>query len=288
MPSSLWLHRTPTGTIVGEELEEHSLAGELRGVVADLRLQRHAILVFTQGRFRATYRAQALGLLWPIANPLILMVVISVVFGLVFPAEIPAYPVFLMLGLIPWHFFSHSWTDGTTCFLQHADLLKRSGVPGYVVAMGTVFSHLQNLGFASLSILPLIALYPSYFQVSLAILVLPIVLVFLIALALGLVLISGVLNVVYRDVGYIVNSALVVLFWATPIMYPLDKVAGNARRMILLNPMASIIECTRAIVMDGRFPPPGVIGAAAVSSSLILLVGLLLYRRFARQLADHV
>jgi ABC-type polysaccharide/polyol phosphate export permease len=288
MQRAIWQHRTPTGTILGDELEEPSLAAELKSVTADFRAHRHAIKVFTEGRFRATYRAQALGLLWPIANPLILMIVISVVFGWVFPTEIPAYPVFLMLGLIPWHFLSHSWTDGTTCLLEHAEVLKRTSVPGYVIAAGTVFSHLHNLGFASLSILPLIALYPSAFQVSLAMLALPLVLVFLVVATLGLVLISGVLNVVYRDVGYIVNSSLVVLFWATPIMYPLDRVAGTARRILLLNPMASIIESTRAIVMDGRFPAAGVTAAAAASSGLILLIGLLLYRRFARQLADHV
>jgi len=288
MREAVWRHRTAAGTIVGDELDKPSLLAELRSVVVDFRLQRHAVGVFTQGRFRATYRAQALGLIWPVANPLILMIVISVVFGLVFPTEIPAYPVFLMLGLIPWHFLSHSWTDGTTCFLHHAEVLKRTSVPGYVVAMGTVFAHLYNLGFASLSILPLIALYPSAFQVSFAILFLPIVLGFLIALALGLAILSGVLNVVYRDVGYIVNSALVVLFWATPIMYPLDKLTGIARRLMLLNPMASIIECIRDIIMNGRLPPLGVIAAAAGSSFGILLVGLLLYRRFARELADHV
>jgi ABC-type polysaccharide/polyol phosphate export permease len=131
-------------------------------------------------------------------------------------------------------------------------------------------------------------MYPSAFQVSFAILFLPVVLALLVALALGLALLSGVLNVVYRDVGYIVNSALVVLFWATPIMYPLDKISGTARRLMLLNPMASIIECIRDIIMDGRLPPLGVIAAAAGSSCGVLLLGLLLYRRFAREIADHV
>jgi ABC-type polysaccharide/polyol phosphate export permease len=71
-------------------------------------------------------------------------------------------------------------------------------------------------------------------------------------------------------------------------MYPLDKIAGNARRVMLLNPMASIIECIRDVVMNGVFPPLGVIAAAAGSSFGVLLIGLLLYRRFAREIADHV
>jgi ABC-type polysaccharide/polyol phosphate export permease len=71
-------------------------------------------------------------------------------------------------------------------------------------------------------------------------------------------------------------------------MYPLDKLAGLAHRLMLLNPMASIIACVRDIVMKGSLPPLSVVLAAAGSSSLILLIGLLLYRRFAREIADHV
>src|SRR5688572_8924214 len=116
MGEPVWRHRTSAGTFIGNELGRRSIWRTLSTAVQDIRDQRHAIAVFTQGRFRANYRAQALGLIWPVANPLILMVVISVVFGVVFPTDIPAYPVFLMLGLVPWHFFSHTWTDSTTCF----------------------------------------------------------------------------------------------------------------------------------------------------------------------------
>ena len=100
------------------------------------------------------------------------MIVMTVFFGVVFPPDIDAYPVFLLLGLVPWHFLSHAWTDGTTCLLHHAAVIKRTSVPSYVVVMGTVFSHVFNLGFASLSLLPLIALYPDSFKVSLAMLLL--------------------------------------------------------------------------------------------------------------------
>jgi ABC-type polysaccharide/polyol phosphate export permease len=283
-----WRHRTPTGTYLGDESAEPSLAAELRHATRDLRRHWHALGVFSHGRFRATYRAQALGLLWPVANPTILMIVMSVVFGVVFPTRVEAYPVFLMLGLVPWHFLSHAWTDGTTSFLQHAEIIKRTSVPAYVVASGTVFSHVLNLGFASLSLLPLVAIYPGAFQVSFAFLALPLVAVLLVALALGLALASAILNVVYRDVGYIVNSALVVLFWATPIVYPLEFLPEHARRWMLLNPMASVLSCLRDIVMKGQLPPASLLGIAALSCVGVLGVALLLYRRFAREVADHV
>ena len=73
-------------------------------------------------------------------------------------------------------------------------------------------------------------------------------------LGLGLTLITSILNVVYRDVGYIVNSLLLVLFWATPIVYSSDKVTGTAKTVMMLNPMASLIDCVRDHRDAGRGP----------------------------------
>lgn len=288
LKDALVRHRTRSGTTYGDEAPSAGAFAGLRRLVREVRQHEHALEVFTVGRFRATYRAQALGLLWPMANPTILMIVMSVFFGVAFPNELSAYPVFLMLGLVPWHFLSHAWTDGTTCFLQHAEVIKRTSVPAYVVASGTVFSHVFNLGFASLSLLPLIAFYPEAFHVSFALIVLPLVVVLLIALGLGLALISAVLNVVFRDVGYIVNSALLVLFWATPIVYPIDRLPAGWKRAMLLNPMASLIHCIRDVVLKGDFPPATVLGAAVVSSLGLLVCGALIYRRFETEIADHV
>ncbi len=285
---SPWRHRTRNGTYEGDEGSKPSWRATLRYMRSELSTNRHALAVFTHGTFRATYRAHALGRLWPIADPLILMVVMSVVFGVVFRTTVSAYPVFLMLGLVPWHFLSHAWTDGTTSFLQHAEILKRTSVPGWVVATGIVLSHVLNLGFASLSILPLIVFYPGAFHFSAALLLLPVVLVLLVALALGLALASATLNVVYRDVGYMVNSALVVLFWATPIVYPLDHIPEHTRRWVLINPIASLLTCIRDIIIGGRLPPAAVFAAATLSCLGVLLVSIVLYRRFAQTVTDHV
>ncbi|HMR78752.1 MAG TPA: hypothetical protein PKD61_26775, partial [Polyangiaceae bacterium] len=122
-------HRTASGTFLGSADGRPLRLGRLRHLIIQLSEHRHAFFVFTLSRFRATYRAQALGLLWPVANPTILMIVMSVFFGLIFPPDVKAYPVFLLLGLVPWHFLSHAWTDGTTCLLHHAAVIKRTSVP---------------------------------------------------------------------------------------------------------------------------------------------------------------
>ncbi|GAB5548315.1 MAG: hypothetical protein SangKO_080750 [Sandaracinaceae bacterium] len=287
-PPSAWLHRTPRGTFVGDEDGQPARLGGATRLVDQLWRFRDTLYVFAASKFRAAHRAQMLGLIWPIAYPTVLMIVMSVVFGVVFKTDIEGYPVLLMLGLVPWHFLSHAWTSGMHALLVHAEIVKRTAVPPWVIITGTVLSDLYNLGFSSLSILPLIAVYPESFHVSLALLWLPAIVVALVAFGLGLGLSSGVLNVIFRDTGYIVDSILIALFWATPIIYPMSRVPGIGHTLMHLNPMATIVEAVRVIVIEGTSPPDNILIALFGGSFGVLLFGVVVYRLFAPVVSDHV
>lgn len=286
--TSEWVHRTARGTYLGDADGQALRLSGLARLVFQLRQFRDTLSVFASSKFRAAYRAQMLGVLWPIAYPTVLMIVMSVVFGYVFRTDIEGYPVLLLLGLVPWHFLSHAWTSAMHSLLGNADIVKRTSVPPWVIIAGTVFSDLYNLGFSSLSILPLIAIYPESFKVSFALLLMPVVVICLIAFALGLGLASAVLNVIFRDTGYIVDSVLIALFWATPIIYPMSQVPGLAHALMHLNPMATIVEAIRVIVIQGQVPPPWIMIAMVGGSFGVLVFGALVYRLFAPVVSDHV
>ncbi|HJL16675.1 MAG TPA: ABC transporter permease [Sandaracinaceae bacterium LLY-WYZ-13_1] len=285
---SAWLHRTARGSYVGDADGSPTGRGPLGRALDALWMHRHTLAVFAGSRFRAAHRAQLLGLLWPIAYPTVLMIVMSVVFGVVFRTEIEGYPVLVLLGLVPWHFLSHAWTSGMHSLLAHAAIVKRTAVPPWVIVTGTVLSDLYNLGFSALSILPLIAVYPEVFRVSLALFWIPAILLCLVAFALGLALASSVLNVAFRDTGYVVDSILIAFFWATPIIYPMDRVPGVGHTLMHLNPMATLVESIRVVVMRGESPPPTVLGAAVLGSLAVLGGGLLAHRLLAPGVSDHV
>lgn len=284
----VWEHRTASGTYLGDADGAPRRLGGLGRLFGQLLRYRHTLAVFASSKFRAAHRAQMLGLIWPIAYPTVLMIVMSVVFGVVFRTDLEAYPVLLMLGLVPWHFLSHAWTSGMHSLLVHAEIIKRTSVPPWVIISGTVLADLYNLGFSALSVLPLIAFYPEAFQVSVALLLLPVIVVALIFFGLGLALASSVLNVIFRDTGYIVDSVLIALFWATPIIYPLERVPGVANTVMHLNPMATIVEAVRVIVMRGEVPSFGLMGAVLGGCFGTFFVGVFVYRRFAPVVSDHV
>jgi len=286
--TSEWRHYTPEGAYRGSADQPPTGLRRVRHVWRQLQESWDVLVVFSTSRFRATYRAQVLGILWPMANPLILMIVIALVFGVVFRHHLEAYPVYIMHGLVLWHFVTHAWTQGTACLVQHGHIVKHTGVPTYVVATGTVFSHLFTLGFASLSLVPLVAFYPDAFRLSFALLLVPVLLLFIVLTMLGLVLATSVLNVLYRDVGYVVDSLLLVLFWATPIVWPFDRLPQEVHKFVLVSPLASILHCMRDVVMKGVLPPATVFGAAALTSVLTLVLGVLIHRRYAHLVPDHV
>lgn len=285
---SAWQHRTARGTYFGDAEGNPVALGSVASFLDQLWRYRDTLAVFAASKFRAAHRAQMLGLLWPIAYPTVLMIVMSVVFGVVFQTDIEGYPVLLLLGLVPWHFLSHAWTSGMHSLLLHAEIIKRTALPPWVIVTGTVLSDLYNLGFSSLSILPLIAFYPESFCVSFALLILPLVLLLLVVFGLGLALASSVLNVVFRDTGYIVDSVLIALFWATPIIYPMNRVPGIGHTLMHLNPIATVIEAIRVVVMEGALPPASILVAALLGSFATLIVGVVVYRLFAPHVSDHV
>lgn len=283
-----WRYATSLGPSIGPEQNAFSLRGRIRYTLRELYANRYVLSTFTISRFRATYRAQALGVWWPVANPLVLMLVMSITFGVVFPPPSEAYPVTLMIGLVIWHYLTHVVSDGKGCLLDHAAVLKKTAVPGYVIAIGTALSHVFTLAFAMLSILPLAMFYPEAFHLTSYLLLIPFLLLCLVIFAMGATLIASVLNVYYRDVGYIVDSFMLVFFWLTPVIYPLDKFSESSRAVFLLNPMASIITCARDIVMWGRLPSGLVFAAASGTSLAVLLIGILVYRRLGACVSDHV
>ncbi|MBI2892452.1 MAG: ABC transporter permease [Deltaproteobacteria bacterium] len=286
--AALFRHRTCTGTLVADEADPGRSRSRIGTLLWELRQHRHALRVLVAMQYRSTHRAQALGVFWPIANPLILTAVVSVVFGRLFPQAREGYPVFLLIGLVLWNFLSHAWLEATDCLMRYSEIVKRTELPPYLVIVATILSNGISLGFSSLGMLPLLVFYPDSFHLSAALFLLPLIVVLVCLLGLALSLASAPLNVLYRDVGYLVGSLLLMVFWLTPIVYPVEAVSDRVRGILFLNPMTGLIECVRDIVMDGEAPPARALALSVATTLALFVAGALTYRRFASRIADHV
>src|SRR3954465_1569114 len=208
---------------------------------------------------QAKYRGSALGVLWTVANPIMLMGVYLLVFGVVWPSPFAQgghYPLFLLSGLALWTFFASAAQAATRSMLDNANLIRKTRFPRQLVPLSVVFAHLVSFAamLALLLAINFIALPRVRATEWLAI---PLALLFVgMVCGFGLLVLS--LNVLFRDVEFIVAALLVPLFFLTWVLYGLDTVVATHRNVgsaiHWVNPLSPAVEALRAPLFLGTLP----------------------------------
>lgn len=298
-----WTHRTAGRTLTGPlSLLDAALAKpeaapqaaasepELDLPAARVRSQHplEVLWLLTRTDFRARYRSQALGMLWSLLNPLVTMGLISVVFTHLFRSSEPFFPIFLLIGLIVWQWVTGSMSAVTTVFVTNADLIKRTIFARQLMPVATILSYGLHFCLETLVILLFIPIFPGAFKLTPALLLVPVFLVFLVLLLSGAALAISVLNVIYRDVAYIVSTSLLLLYWLTPVFYPMDVIPFPYRTYLQCNPIAGILTGLRRAIMHGD--TPSLLGWAGivVPTLLMMLIGWRVYRHYEHMVLDFV
>lgn len=223
---------------------------------------------------RLRYRRSVLGLLWAQIAPLAYVLVLTVVFTRVVPLDIDDYPVFVLLGMLPWLWFQAALVAGTTSVVGSPDLVRQPGFPRLalpvVAVMSTLVNHLLGLPVA----LAGAALVTGDVQVT-ALAVLPLLAIQLL-LCLGPAFALASLHARLRDTAHLLGVVLVPLFYATPVFYDAD--ALDAAPLLRLNPLVPIIDGYRDAVLAGRWPSVLPLLAVTGAGLVLLAGGLTLYR----------
>lgn len=206
--------------------------------------QRWLVIELVRRELKLRYRGTWLGFLWTMLNPLIMMVVYTLVFSAFLRLGIPKFPAFLLCGLLPWMmWFTESVTSGTNCLVNHAGFLKDAVFPSEVLPVVPVAVGMMNYLFS----LPLLLLLLLVFHVPLkaTLLALPVVMAVQFVFTLGLVYLTATYNVFFRDLSYLVNHLLLALIFLTPIMYDFSVIPARFHWILKLNPLTIIIDSYR-------------------------------------------
>lgn len=249
---------------------------------------RELIYFLTWRDIKVRYKQAILGIAWAIIQPLLTMVVFTVIFGnlLRTPSQDIPYPLFSLTALLPWQLFSTALQRSSVSLVGNANLITKIYFPRLVIPISSVMAALVDFGISFIVLLGVMAYYHYWPGWNMLWLIPLIVLALLTALAIGLWL--SALNVQYRDVQHMVPFLIQILMYASPIVYPIDTIpAGIWRSLYGLNPIVGIIQGFRWAFVGGN--PPDVTMAFSVGMVLILLVGGLFYfRRMEKTFADIV
>jgi lipopolysaccharide transport system permease protein len=239
---------------------------------------------------KVRYKQTALGVAWAVLQPFLSMVVFTIFFGRLAgldqrTGDIP-YPVFVFCALVPWQFFSYALTQSSSSIVAEQRLLTKVYFPRLAIPLAPVVSGLVDLGISFLLLLAMMAYYGVYPGAAVVFLPAFVLMAVLASLAVGLWL--SALNAIYRDVRYTIPFLTQFWLFATPVAYPVSIVPQQWQWLYGLNPLVGVVEGFRWTLLGTEQPAwPAVLGS--LLAVLVLLVGGLLYfRRMEKTFVDLV
>jgi lipopolysaccharide transport system permease protein len=263
-----------------------ALAPSRRSSLAELLQYRQLIAMLVVRELKVRYKRSLFGLLWTMLNPLLLMVVYTVVFATIMKAPQRNFSIFLLSGLLPWLFFSIAVLQGLTSILTNQELIRKVRVPQAVFPLSVVGSNLVNF---ALSFLPLLLLMGVMHQpYTAALFFIPVAMLILTLFTSGVTLLFSTFTVFFRDVRHLAEVALQMLMYLSPVFYDLQMLGQRdawwfrAFRMFLrLNPLSYLLQLVRDPVYYGRMPPAQAIAVASLSAAAALLIGFAVFKRLS-------
>lgn len=268
------------------------LSGEVTPVVelvGELWRRRSLIPMMASKDFHSRYRSALFGVLWSVLLPLVQGAVLAVVFTRVVRIGIghgDSYPIFVITGTVVWAYFAGALSVGSTTIVDQGPIANKVYFPRLILP--TVPALTNFVGFA-ISVVVAVGLMPVFgVHVRTSLLLLPVAMALVFVLVVLLSAICSVAHVFFRDVRYMVQAVLLVAFYATPVIYPLDTPHGVLRALITANPMSGSVQLTRFAVF-GHAPSlrPSLVWTAAEAGVLVVLT-FAAYRRYERVACDRL
>lgn len=235
---------------------------------------------------RVKYRRSFLGYIWSVLNPLLMMVVLTIVFSNLFKFDIPNYPLYLLTGQILFNFYSDATIQSMNSIIYGASLIKKVYLPKYIFPVSRMLSSFVTMVFSLAALLIVMLATQAEFHATL--LLVPVVLLYFFLFTLGIGMILSVLVVYFRDVEYLYSVFLTMFMYATPIIYPMSIVPDWAEPVIAMNPMTTYVELFRQCVIYGEWPSLEMHLTCIFFSVLSLFLGIAVFERHEKEFILYI
>jgi lipopolysaccharide transport system permease protein len=245
------------------------------------------LYLLTRTELKARYKGHFLGYLWATATPFALAFVYWIVFKVIMRLEMDNYSVYLLAGLFPWTWLSVGVLSAARSFVVNASLVKEMGVTHAILPLSNVLQEMTHFVLALPAVIAWVMLAGGYSATAAWAWQIPVMLLVQVAFVYPLALICALANAYIRDVEYLLGIALPVLFFVTPMVYPVSMVPEPLHQYFELNPLHALMQSWRSVFMDGALDVPRV--AYAVAFSLAGgSIAWLLYRKLAPRVSEVV
>ncbi len=259
------------------------LGRTLRGLVRYRHLLRNLVVK----DLKLKYRGSVLGFVWSLANPLLMIAVYTIAFTYILGIRTPGFVFYLMLGILAWTFFANATAMSTGSIVDNGGLARSVWFPRAILPIASVlFNFAQYLLTVAVFLPVLMILY--HVPPAAPMLVYPVFLLLQLLFTIGIALLLAVGTAYFRDVRHLVDVALAVLFWATPVVYETTQLPARIRAVILLTPLSPYVTAYHDVFYYRRWPSPEAWGLAVLYAALTLTAGLWLMTRTEDHLTERI
>lgn len=238
---------------------------------------------------KTRYKGSFLGFLWTFLNPLFQLAIYALLFPLIMKASAiqQPYAMFLFVALLPWIFFSSSITSSTECIVENYNLVKKIYFPRQVLPLSVSTAGLINYFYGLIiTVIGLIIGGCPFFTINL--LYVPLLLLILYVCTTGFCLLFSSLNVYVRDLEHIVSIVTMAWFYATPVVYSLTSMPHWVQKLLMLNPLAPIVESFRNVLFYGTAPQTEFLIIAAIEAVVIFILGVYVFNALEKGFAEEI
>ena len=253
----------------------------------DLWAHRDLLYFLAWRDVKVRYKQTILGAAWAVLQPVLTMVVFTVLFGRLakVPSEGEPYAIFSYAGLLPWNFFNTAVINSSNSLITSTNLITKVYFPRLLVPTAAVTAALLDLTIASLMLFVIMPLYGAQFHLTLLLFIPFMALTTLVAAAIGMW--TSALNVKYRDIRYALPFVMQIWMFLTPVIYPVSFLPPNRQWLLRLNPLSGIIEGFRDAIFGRSLNWAG-LGISTAITLMLLAIATIIFHRMEKEFADII
>jgi lipopolysaccharide transport system permease protein len=254
----------------------------------ELWAYRELLITLTMRDIRIRYKQTAIGVLWAVIQPVVTMVIFTLLFGRLarLPSDGLPYPVFVFTALLPWQLFARALTQGSTSMVTMGGMMGKVYFPRVIAPLSSVLSGVVDFVIAFAILIILMAWFGAWpgWQVVYA----PVFILLALASAFSVSLWLSAVNTEYRDVQHALPFLTQIWMFLTPVIYPTSMIPDQWRWLYVLNPMVSVVEGFRWTLVGGRTPDTDLLLVSTASVVVLLVSGLAYFGRFEKSFVDRL
>ncbi len=246
-------------------------------IIREIYGYRELLFELVKRDLKIKYRRSSLGIIWSVLNPLLFMVITTIIFSTMFKNQIENFPIYFLSGQVMYAFFAESTGLAQMGLIQNGSLIKKVYTPKYIFPLSKICFSLVNTSFSLIAVLIIIIIMGYDLPLTSTLFFIPVILIFLFSIGIGLLL--STLTVFYRDILHIYGVFLSLLSFFSATFYPIEIIPATFRGMVEYNPVYVFINYFRVLVLYGQLPDFKLNALAITYTVLSLLIGYKVYKK---------